>query len=192
MNHAIYLARHASPQLGWADPYNVMPGPPLSDLGRRQAGELAGYLAGESVTIVYASPFARARETAQQVAERVGCPVVESAGLREGGPGETIDDVRLRVLGVWRQIVENGHEGPVAIVSHGTPVKVVLESLDDGSAQLGRYLFDYGNPLPPGGAWRAVPRRPRWQLELAFKPSEILHAGHLRCDGRPFGAPIAR
>jgi probable phosphoglycerate mutase len=60
---------------------------PLSPLGLAQAQRLAQALAGEPLDAIYASDLVRARQTAAAVAERVGLPVQEDAGLRERGFG---------------------------------------------------------------------------------------------------------
>lgn len=60
---------------------------PLSALGLAQAQRLAEALAGEPLDAIYASDLGRARQTAAAVAERVGLPVQEDAGLRERGFG---------------------------------------------------------------------------------------------------------
>lgn len=58
---------------------------PLNELGRRQALELAASL--DVVDVVYSSDLARARETAEIVAGRLGLEVVLDARLRERGFG---------------------------------------------------------------------------------------------------------
>lgn len=185
-----YLARHAAPQLGWPAPYNVLPGPPLSDLGRCQAVELAGFLAAQGVRVVYTSPFARAYETALVVAAQARCPVIPWPDLGEGGPQEPRDALQARVLRGWQAICEARHEGPVAVVTHGTPVRVILHALNDGRVNLDQYLFDYGNPLPPGGVWCAQRRGEHWDLALIFQPTERLHEEELTRNGRAFGAVV--
>ena len=57
---------------------------PLNDTGRAQAERLAQALAGrEAVDAVYSSDLARARDTAQAVAQATGAPLAIDAGLRE-------------------------------------------------------------------------------------------------------------
>jgi len=56
---------------------------PLNDVGRSQARALAATLTGRGITAVYASDLARARETAELLAEPLGLPVVTLCGLRE-------------------------------------------------------------------------------------------------------------
>ena len=185
-----YLVRHAAPVLGWPTPYNVCPGPPLSDLGRRQAAELAGFLAAQGVIAVHTSPFARAQETAEAIAASVGCRPVPWPDLSEGAPGEGEDALRARVLRGWQAIREIEQPGPVAIVTHGSPVKAILHALNDGRVDLSQYVFDYHNPLPPGGAWRAHWQGERWNLALVFQPTETLREWELTRGDQVFGAPL--
>jgi broad specificity phosphatase PhoE len=56
---------------------------PLNELGRRQALTLADELAGDGIEAVYSSDLARARETAEIVAERLRLAVVLDPDLRE-------------------------------------------------------------------------------------------------------------
>ncbi|MGZ3141439.1 histidine phosphatase family protein [Lentzea chajnantorensis] len=61
----------------------AMPGPPLTELGHKQARELADSLAGEDITAVYASIGLRAQQTAAPTAERFGLPVQVLEGIEE-------------------------------------------------------------------------------------------------------------
>jgi probable phosphoglycerate mutase len=62
--------------------------PPLSELGRRQAGALADRVGGRRFDAIYASHLARAVETASALASERGQPVVEDEDLREVELGE--------------------------------------------------------------------------------------------------------
>ncbi|MBM9461653.1 bifunctional RNase H/acid phosphatase [Nocardioides sp. zg-536] len=64
--------------------------PPLSEEGRAQAAEVAGWLGElkESVDAVVASPVRRTRETADIIAAELGLPVSEEAGFAEMEFGE--------------------------------------------------------------------------------------------------------
>ena len=64
----------------------------LSALGRRQAAALGEELAGRSVTHVWTSTLARAVQTSEIVAARLGVGVTTRLGLREFGAGELADD----------------------------------------------------------------------------------------------------
>ncbi|HLF17154.1 MAG TPA: histidine phosphatase family protein, partial [Candidatus Thermoplasmatota archaeon] len=84
----------------------------LSELGRRQAHAVAEALAGERLDALYTSPMARARETAQALAEhraasRLAVQVVPELYEMDYGlfAGRTYDDVRDemdQVLDAWR------------------------------------------------------------------------------------------
>jgi broad specificity phosphatase PhoE len=132
---------------------------PLSTAGRRQADALGAALAGLDLAAVYASPLARALDTAATVAtphgleptpvealleldfgELEGLPFDEirtsrpalyrawmetPAAVRFPG-GESLADLRNRVLPAVAAIRAR-HEGlTAAVVGHGGPIRVVL------------------------------------------------------------------
>jgi broad specificity phosphatase PhoE len=61
----------------------AMPGPPLTELGHKQARELADTLGSEDLVAVYASIGLRAQQTALPTAERFGLPVQVLEGIEE-------------------------------------------------------------------------------------------------------------
>jgi broad specificity phosphatase PhoE len=68
---------------------------PLNANGRRQAQITAAFLKDRRIDAVYTSPLARARETAQAVADALGSTVIEDNRLREranfgDSPGQTL------------------------------------------------------------------------------------------------------
>src|SRR6476661_3313571 len=116
---------------------------PLSDFGRRQALQLAEELAEEELEAIYSSDLARARETAEIVAERFGLPVVLDPDLREKDwgtweglnaverdrvefVGESTEAHQGRMLGALRRIAER-HPGDrrVLVVTHGGSMRRV-------------------------------------------------------------------
>ncbi len=138
----LVLARHGETDWnrehrlqGWADP-------PLNELGRQQARELAADLAGERFDAIYTSDLRRAAETAAIVAERLGLRVVEDPALREVDlgswsgrlrhelagerpDGETREQHRDRVVrGVLR--IAASHPGSrLLVVSHGGSLRAL-------------------------------------------------------------------
>lgn len=62
---------------------SLPPGPPLTDLGQKQANLLADALADEPVVAVYASTAVRAQQTAAPVAARHGMAVQVVQGVQE-------------------------------------------------------------------------------------------------------------
>ena len=73
---------------------------PLSEQGRRESELLAERLAQHSIDALYTSTLSRARETAAIVAERLGLPAIERAGLMERDLGDlaglTLEEIRTR------------------------------------------------------------------------------------------------
>jgi broad specificity phosphatase PhoE len=80
----LILIRHgqtASNVAGSLD--TAVPGPPLTELGARQAGALPAALAGESIDAIFASTQQRAQLTAVPLADASGLPVTIRDGIRE-------------------------------------------------------------------------------------------------------------
>src|SRR5262245_27912710 len=97
MLEELYLIRHAAPDRTTAMLYNVLPGPPLTPEGEREAAQTARWLAGRGLQHLLTSPFARARATAEAAAAEAGLPLTFVDALREGSPGESADQIRARV-----------------------------------------------------------------------------------------------
>lgn len=99
----IHLCRHAEAQAGKPDELRE-----LTRAGRDGAKLLAERLArlDEPPRAVLTSPLTRARQTAEPVAERLGCDVLVRDEL---APGATADSLRAAVAGL---------AGPVAAVCH--------------------------------------------------------------------------
>jgi len=76
----LYLVRHGATPSNEQRPY-VLQGhgvdQSLSETGRRQAAAVAGFLAERRIDAVFASPLARAHETAEAIAEPHGLDVVD-------------------------------------------------------------------------------------------------------------------
>lgn len=79
----IVLVRHALPVRMDAAPDGGAADPGLAALGVEQARRVVQALAGDEVTAVYTSPAARARQTAQPLAEAVGLEPVVEPGITE-------------------------------------------------------------------------------------------------------------
>jgi broad specificity phosphatase PhoE len=140
---------------------------PLSDFGRTQAHRLADALAKEELEAIYSSDLARALETAEIVAERVGLPVLLDPDLREKDwgtwegltaverdrvefVGESTEAHQERILRALRRISE-GHPngGSVLVVTHGGSMRRV-QTAALGMAlpvveNCGRWLCAYEN-----------------------------------------------
>jgi 2,3-bisphosphoglycerate-dependent phosphoglycerate mutase len=151
-------------------PYNIMPGPPLTPAGEREAAQTARWLAERGVQHLLASPFARARATAEAVAAETNLPLTFVDALREGGPGESMDQVRARVAELLTQ-VEDSPLGRVALVTHGACIRALLQHTTDSRIDLAGHVYDNGNCAPTAGVWRGTRTDERWTWELAFRPA---------------------
>lgn len=170
----LLFVRHATPDRARTDiPYFTPPGPPLTAQGESEAVELSAFLRAAGTRHILSSPMLRAHRTAQLAAEALGLPLTLEEGLIEWKPGENDAEVKARLWPVWESaVVLSEASGPVALVSHGGPIAVLLRELGVESATIDHYksLFDYRNPLPPAGVWEAARPNGVWQLRLAFTP----------------------
>lgn len=87
MPQTLWLLRHGHRQ-DFADPDWFLSAPrrydpPLSDLGFKQAQELAAYFQSETVDHLFCSPFLRTLQTAAPIAKGLGLKIKVEAGLGE-------------------------------------------------------------------------------------------------------------
>ena len=102
---------------------------PLSELGRRQAADLAPALAELGVDVLASSPFARAVATLQPYADAAGLPIA------------TDEDLRERALGGWLETTE---EVEAAIRNMHADLDFQLEGGETGRACLARFQAALG------------------------------------------------
>jgi broad specificity phosphatase PhoE len=109
----------------WVGDHDVRP---LGELGRRQAQALAEALTQRGVGALYASPALRARQTLEQLGQRLGLAVVVDAGIAEKQPGE---DRPAMMRGGWEtlQRFAQDAEGTVAAASHGDMIPALMDFL---------------------------------------------------------------
>jgi broad specificity phosphatase PhoE len=79
----LLLARHGESDWNRSKRWQGFADRPLTDLGRRQAEQLADRLEGIDLDAVYSSDLRRARDTAEAVGRRKGLGVRTTAALRE-------------------------------------------------------------------------------------------------------------
>ncbi|KAB8140147.1 histidine phosphatase family protein [Chloroflexia bacterium SDU3-3] len=171
MLEAIFLIRHATPDRATGVPYQIHPGPPLTEAGRREAREMAAWLASQGVERVLCSPFERARQTAAPIAELLGLEIGYVEGLREAAPHEQESVTRDRIAELYAQL-EDSPLRRVALVSHGAPIKALLQHTTQGKIELAQHVYDYGNCSPTAGVWHGTRFGPLWRWELAFRPGQ--------------------
>jgi broad specificity phosphatase PhoE len=145
----ILLARHGQTDFN-APPVRIQGtlDPPLNDLGRAQAAQLADLVAGEGLAALYSSDMLRARETAGIVAARVGLEPVVEPRVREcawgAWEGMLVDDIAREQPELWQAWLDAGESFrfPSAPGKPG-------ESLAEHMARTAEALDEIGRgPLP--------------------------------------------
>jgi broad specificity phosphatase PhoE len=176
MSESVYLVRHATPDWSRVDiRYDIPPGPPLTSQGEAEATQLGAFLQTAGIRRIYASPLERARRTAELAAAIVNLEVVEALPIAEWQRGENEEAVLQRFLSFWEEtLAESAKVGPIALVSHGGPIRLMLRHLELPTAEIDFYRkqFDRDNPLPPAGVWHVTRTHQQapWSLSLAFTP----------------------
>lgn len=92
MSGRLILVRHGESEANVVDSLHTqVPGPPLTELGRKQADALVDALADEEIRAVWASTMLRAQQTAAPLAAALGLQVRIEDGLREVDVGDLHD-----------------------------------------------------------------------------------------------------
>ena len=161
----IYVARHGQSEWNVAGRLSGSSDVPLTDTGRRQAGELATRMAGIPLDAIYSSTLQRSRQTAEALKGRA--PIEALAGLNEQSlgafeglyldgrepqrkadwerrradpedrldGGESSNQHFARVKAAVETIRERHPKGNVLIVAHGGTNVNVLRALLDLTAE---------------------------------------------------------
>jgi broad specificity phosphatase PhoE len=176
MSATVFLVRHATPDWSRTDiRYDIPPGPPLTAQGEAEAAKLGAFLQMVGVRKFYTSPLERTQRTAQIAAGAAQAAVVEADAIAEWRRGESETEVLARFTPFWASVWEESVvDGPIALVTHGGPIRLMLEHLrlDRAAIDFYRKQFDRDNPAPPAGAWQVTRLHTKadWQMELAFTP----------------------
>jgi probable phosphoglycerate mutase len=148
----LLIARHGETEWNRERRWQGHADPPLNELGRTQARELAQALAREGLEAIYASDLRRAYETAEIVGAHLGLPVTSDPGLREidvgsrsgltsaeigdrEWDGEAPEAHAERVLASVRRITREHPQGRVLIVTHGGSLRRVFEAIGEAEGQ---------------------------------------------------------
>ncbi len=172
----VYLIRHATPDWSRTDlRYDIPPGPPLTSKGEDEARILGEFLRDTGIARLYASPLERTTRTAEIAGDVLGLQPITDHDIAEWRHGEPDQDVRTRSRGrVDVALDESVAHGPVGLVTHGGPIRLLLAELGLEQAEVDFYRrqFDRDNPVPPAGVWR-IHRNADGQYqkpELVFTP----------------------
>ncbi len=145
----------------------ALPGPPLTDLGREQAQDLATRLDGEPIVAVYASRAVRAQQTAAPLAAKLGLDVQVVDGVHEVAAGELEGKTDKDSITTYMSVVRQWTLGELASPIPGgeTGEQVRGRMLDAVSRLRARHeqadpdatvvLVSHGGAIRLGGEWLA-------------------------------------
>lgn len=144
----VTLVRHGQTERSKVSAYSGRLDVPLTDLGRDQARQAAQRLAGAAVDAVITSPLARARDTAQAIADATGAPLRVDDRLTEVdyGPFEGLD--RDGALAKFGTAFSDWRADPF-----GSPVpgmEPLPDALDRARAATGEALDAHEHPVIVG------------------------------------------
>lgn len=170
----VYLVRHATPDRSQTNiPYYILPGPALSEAGKQEALGLGQFLNVARVTSITASPFERTRMTMEIAGVIAGAASLVDPDLGERQPNEMEAHVVERMLRSFEAAAHNSYQvnGPVALVSHGLPVMVLLKALGmpGGVAERCR-IYDNRNLIPMAGVWQVERANRMLSMRLGYVP----------------------
>jgi broad specificity phosphatase PhoE len=176
MTETIYLIRHATPDWNRKDiPYYLPPGPALNEAGVEEAGVLADFFQLDGLQRIYTSPLDRCLKTAKAIAIQNEIELQIEQGLSEHRPEESQADVLERLEPILKHAIDEARAGPIALVTHGSPIAILLSQLGMPATELDelRKRFDHHNPAPPAGVWEATRSDDSWNLSLVFVPESV-------------------
>ena len=113
----LILARHGETDWNRAGRFQGHADPPLNEVGRQQAGELAAALVGQPIDAIYASDLRRAAETAAIVGERIALRPTLLEDLREADVGELTGLTREEIFERFPEAARGGRENGFTFAS---------------------------------------------------------------------------
>ena len=115
MTLRLWLVRHAQSTWNAEGRLQGKADPPLTDMGRRQAAQVAQRLAVAAPDAIYASPLRRAAETAQIIGEAVDRHVIEDRRLEEIGVGAASGKRWEEVTQCWPHLERISQRGDLSL-----------------------------------------------------------------------------
>lgn len=147
----IYLVRHGIPSKEYKGPYEILPGPELSEYGRKQGIEAAKWLNSKKIDLIYSSPFTRAYQTSKPISKLLNIQYKMVDPLQEQNNQETDSALEYRVVNWWNSESKHLEDKTPIIVSHGAPLNAFIKNFGNN---LSNYrTFGRGNFMPMGGIW---------------------------------------
>lgn len=101
----------------------------LTKKGISQIKNNTEYFKEEEIDLIFSSSFKRAKQTAEIIANQVGCQVIFDESFIEKRAGEKIGEIRKRVLDGFVKINNRYKDKKILIVSHKSVLAVLEGSL---------------------------------------------------------------
>ncbi len=173
----------------------ALPGPPLTDLGQKQAAELAARLAGLPVVAVYASQARRAQQTAAPLAAGCGLDVQVLDGVHEVAAGDLEGHTERESIRIYMETFRHWTLGELELSMPGgeTGASVRRRMLDAAARLRAKHeqadpdgivaLFSHGGAIRLGSEWLA----PNVTSEIA-NAALIPNTGLIELETRPEGS----
>jgi probable phosphoglycerate mutase len=118
MSLHLYLVRHGQTAASRENRFCGHMDPPLTDVGKAMAAQLADAYGSQRWTAIYTSPMLRARQTAEPLATRAGVEPILEPGLKEIDYGEWDGMVQEEVKARWPEAFAYW---AADVASRGTP-----------------------------------------------------------------------
>ncbi|WP_103355094.1 histidine phosphatase family protein [Amycolatopsis sp. CA-128772] len=172
----------------------ALPGPPLTDLGRAQADDLAARLSGEPIIAVYASQATRAQQTASPLAARFSMDVQIVDGVHEVVAGDLegatdhesirtyMETVRRWTLGELTPSLPGGESGTSVRTRMLDAVGRLRAKHEQADPDGVIALVSHGGAIRLAGEWLA----PNVHADVA-NAALIPNTGLVELDARPEG-----
>jgi broad specificity phosphatase PhoE len=117
-NLKIYLVRHGATHDTAEKRYST-PDEPLSDVGLGQASALAEKFSRQKIKKIYASPYRRARQTAEIINKFCRVPIIISDDLREIGRGDWQGKTAAEIKKKWPGLYVRRGKNPAFVAPPG-------------------------------------------------------------------------
>jgi len=185
--HSFYMVRHGKSELEGDEAAR-----PLMAEGLVQARQVSDKIASltPSVVAIYSSPFTRARQTLEPLAEALGLPITVVDELREKHMsdepipdlpaarshmwedfdfrltgGETNAEAQVRATTALKKVQSAHPSEAIAVVSHGTLMGLILNTYDSS--------FGYEE-------WRAITMPDIFRVDVPLLGAPVVE--HIGCD----------
>lgn len=177
----ILFARHGESTANLTRTFsNRDPWHPLTELGRRQAHELAERLVDEVIGRIVSSPAVRAQETAAIVAESLGAKVEVVEALREFDVGVWEGTDSAEGWAEWRRVVDAWRAGDSdARTEEGESLREITARFEGWLISVGTGLEEHSLlAISHGGLYGAVLPR----ILAGVEPDVPLNHPLVNCD----------